>query len=308
MSAEAAVAGVVFWPGTLAWPAAALGLLGAVIAGLVTALLVAAWPHPSSWEDRVKAARRRRDNPLANQGPRGSWRTRAGAVWPRHLRSLVQAELERAGSRAPAEEYLGGQIVVEAVTALFLIVAASQGWLSVLGALALAAAPPAVSVLRLARAAAGYRTEIVSELPILVDLMALEQTGGGIGSRRAMELVVARTKGPATSLLRDCLSRSATPGSPALDDELELAAQRHRVPALTALAAVVRMQRQEGIAAGSPLANLARGLRDRQRDQLTERGRRALVSMLLPVAACILLPFILIVLYPAISQFGQVFS
>ena len=101
---------------------------------------------------------------------------------------------------------------------------------------------------------------------------------------------------------------SATAGTPQLDRQLEMAGVQLDIPALSALAAVVRIQREEGVSTSSPLGQLARGLRDRQRDELLARGRKALITMLFPVALCILLPFILIILYPALSRLTTAFS
>jgi Flp pilus assembly protein TadB len=142
----------------------------------------------------------------------------------------------------------------------------------------------------------------------LVDLMALEQRGGGVGARAAIELVVNRLNGEAALLLRGCLTLSAMAGTPQLDRQLEGAADQLGIPALSALAAVVRVQREEGVAASSPLGQLASGLRDRQKDEMLTRGRRALVTMLLPVAFCILLPFLIIILYPALARLTTAFS
>ncbi|MFZ0168393.1 MAG: hypothetical protein WA695_06950 [Candidatus Dormiibacterota bacterium] len=152
------------------------------------------------------------------------------------------------------------------------------------------------------------RRAILDQLPILVDLMALEQGGGGVGPRAAIELVVSRLDGEAAILLRNCLASSATAGTPQLDRQLEGAGTQLDISALSALAAAVRIQREEGVSTSSPLGQLARGLRDRQRDELLTRGRRALVTMLLPVALCILLPFVIIILYPALERLSAAFG
>jgi tight adherence protein C len=152
------------------------------------------------------------------------------------------------------------------------------------------------------------RRAILDQLPILVDLMALEQGGGGVGPRTAIEFVVSRLEGDAAMLLRNCLTSSATAGTPQLDRQLEMAGSQLDIAALSALAAAVRIQREEGVSTSSPLGQLARGLRDQQRDQLLSRGRRALVTMLLPVALCILLPFVIIILYPALERLSAAFG
>ncbi|MGC8473276.1 MAG: hypothetical protein ACP5PW_02565 [Candidatus Dormibacteria bacterium] len=282
-------------------------LAGAAAVAALAGLAGWAWPRRRTWGERVAASRRRRLQARGAAAPTRGWLAMAGGRLPRDVRARVRAELDRAGYELGAEELLGRLIATEAVAlvlATLLVLAASLP----VQLLLVVAAPPLIVAGGLQRSARRRRAAILGELPLLVDLMALEQAGGGVGARRAMELVVARSAGPAATIIRDCLTRSATPGSPPLDGELERAAAQYRVAALAALAAVVRIQRAEGIATGAPLGNLARGLRDRQRDRVTEEGRRALVAMLLPVAACILLPFILIVLFPAITQFGKAFS
>jgi tight adherence protein C len=171
-----------------------------------------------------------------------------------------------------------------------------------------AVAVPLVGAAEVGQRAGRRRRAILDQLPILVDLMALEQRGGGVGPRTAIELVVNRLEGDAAMLLRSCLTASATAGTPQLDRQLEMSGTQLDIAALSALAAAVRIQREEGIATSSPLGQLARGLRDRQRDDLLSRGRRALVTMLLPVALCILLPFVLIILYPAIERLSTAFG
>ncbi|HVB53330.1 MAG TPA: hypothetical protein VNF24_03935 [Candidatus Acidoferrales bacterium] len=173
--------------------------------------------------------------------------------------------------------------------------------------LAVLAVPLAVAA-RVVQLAGRRRRAIADQLPILVDLMALEQGGGGVGARTAIELVVNRLSGEAALVLRACLAASAMAGTPQLDRQLEGTAEQLGIPALSALAAVVRVQREEGVSASSPLGQLASGLRDRQRDEMLSRGRRALVTMLLPVALCILLPFVIIILYPALARLATAFS
>jgi Flp pilus assembly protein TadB len=285
------------------WPL----LPGAAGVAALAGLAAWAWPRKRTWGERVVSSRRRRLHSDGGAAPATGWLALAGGHLPRDVRDKVRQDLDRAGYQLGAEELLGRLLAAEGASLALgtLLVLAISLPVQLLMVVAL---PPLLVAGAVQRSVRRRRTSILGELPLLVDLMALEQAGGGVGARRAMELVVARSGGPAAAILRDCLTRSATPGSPPLDGELERAAVNIRVAALAALAAVVRIQRAEGIATGAPLGNLARGLRDRQRDRVTEQGRRALVAMLLPVAACILLPFILIVLFPAISQFGKAFS
>lgn len=119
---------------------------------------------------------------------------------------------------------------------------------------------------------------------------------------------MSRVGGEAAAVLRRCLASSAATGTEPLDRRLEAASSDLQIPSLAALGAVVRLQRQEGISSAAPLGRLARSLRDRQRDDLTARGRRALITMLLPIATCILLPFVLIILYPALERLSGALS
>jgi Flp pilus assembly protein TadB len=232
----------------------------------------------------------------------------AGRLLPAATRSALLSLLQRAGSDANPEQAVAEQLLMMLSVAVVLALPAALGLLPAWLAAALVLLLPPLTGLRLLRSARNRRWVTLAQLPILVDLMALEQSGGGVGARRAMELVVARVRGDGAAILRDCLSRSAASGTPPLDHQLDDRAERLRIPALAACGPVIRLQREEGIATASPFGSLARSLRDRQRDDLTTRGRRALVSMLLPVALCILLPFILIILYPALERLAGAFQ
>jgi Flp pilus assembly protein TadB len=227
---------------------------------------------------------------------------------PTSLQAGLTSSLDRAGVSAPPE-------LVTAITLLATLgvggcafALAVEGFVPPVLVLLSFIAVPLVVVARVVRLAAGRRRAIGDQLPILVDLMALEQGGGGVGARTAMELVVNRLSGEAAGLLRNCLTASATAGTPSLDRQLETASGRFDISALSALAAVIRVQREEGVSASSPLGQLARGMRDRQRDEMLARGRKALVTMLLPIGLCILLPFVIIILYPALTRLAAAFS
>lgn len=274
------------------------------------------WPgRPSwgGWVGRRTAHRRARAGRRPQHGLPLLGRTAAagellaGRLLPGPTRSALLGLLQRGGVDSSPEQVVMEQTLLTLGAAVLLAIPATLGVLP-LWMVALVLLLPPAKGLRLLRAARNRRWATLAQLPILVDLMALEQSGGGVGARRAMELVVARVRGDAAAILRECLSRSAASGTPPLDRQLEDGAERMRMPALAALAAVIRLQREEGISTASPLGNLARSLRDRQRDDMTSRGRRALVSMLLPVALCILLPFIVIMLYPALERLAGAFQ
>ncbi|MGC1184336.1 MAG: hypothetical protein WBA31_04180 [Candidatus Dormiibacterota bacterium] len=227
---------------------------------------------------------------------------------PQPLRATLSGSLSRAGISAPAEVVVAVTLLLTTALGSVMLALTLQGFAPpALSVLAVVALPLGVAV-RVVDLGTRRRRAIVDQLPILVDLMALEQGGGGVGARSAMELVVNRLNGQAAMLLRGCLAASATAGTPQLDRQLEDAARHLEIPSLSALAAVVRVQREEGVSTTLPLGLLARGLRDRQKDELLARGRKALVTMLLPVSLCILLPFVIIILYPALTRLATAFS
>ncbi len=306
-----------FTLGQLSPAGAPVAIAGAVALGAAAGTAVWLWPARPSWGGWVSRRTSHRRTAAPTHPDRGlhllgravtAGAAVAGRLLPAALRPLLLSLLQRGGLELAPEQAVSEQLLIMLALAVLLTIPTAAGlipiWLAVVPVLLL---PPA-TVLGLLRSARNRRRAAMAQLPILVDLMALEQSGGGVGTRRAMELVVARVRGVAAAILRDCLTRSAASGTLPLDRQLEDKAQRLQMPALAAMAAVIRLQREEGISTASPLGNLARGLRDRQRDELTTRGRRALVSMLLPVALCILLPFIMIILYPALERLAGAFQ
>lgn len=294
-----------------------LVVAGALAIGAGAGASVWLWPGRPTWTGWVARRTAHRRTPAGERPKHGlpllgrtvaTGELLAGRLLPGATRSALLGLLQRGGVDSSPEQVVMEQILITLGAAVLLAIPAIMGVIPVWPVVLVVVLLPPARGLRLLRAARNRRWATLAQLPVLVDLMALEQSGGGVGARRAMELVVARVRGDAAAILRDCLSRSAASGTPPVDRQMEDVAQSMRMPALAALAAVIRLQREEGISTASPLGNLARSLRDRQRDDLTSRGRRALVSMLLPVALCILLPFILIILYPALERLAGAFQ
>lgn len=292
-------------------------VLGAACLAGATWLVAVTWPRRPTLEEWLQ---RRNSRRTTSHRPAqvGRWALVSTSVMrlssavqrhiPQPLRATLSGSLSRAGISAPVEVVVAVTLILTTALASLMLTLTLQGLAPpALSVLAVVALPLAV-VTRVVGLGSCRRRAIGDQLPILVDLMALEQGGGGVGARSAMELVVNRLDGEAAQLLRSCLAASATAGTPQLDRQLEDAARHLDIPPLSALAAVVRVQREEGVATSLPLGLLARGLRDRQRDELLARGRKALVTMLLPVGLCILLPFVIIILYPALTRLATAFS
>jgi Flp pilus assembly protein TadB len=293
------------------------GVAGAALLASLAGLLVAAWPRRPTAEAWIRRRTQRRSTHrrLEKAGIRRRLSVSAWGVGaalnhrlPPSVRTAISGQLSRAGIALPLETIVSVSMLLMVALGCLLTALVLDGVLPLNFAVLAAVAVPLVGAAEVGQRAGRRRRAILDQLPILVDLMALEQRGGGVGPRTAIELVVNRLEGDAAMLLRSCLTASATAGTPQLDRQLEMSGTQLDIAALSALAAAVRIQREEGIATSSPLGQLARGLRDRQRDDLLSRGRRALVTMLLPVALCILLPFVLIILYPAIERLSTAFG
>ncbi|HVA21963.1 MAG TPA: type II secretion system F family protein [Candidatus Micrarchaeia archaeon] len=201
---------------------------------------------------------------------------------------------------AAAGAVAGGAAAVAAV----LVAVAALGWavFPLPVAVAAVAAVPGLAAAELVQRGRRRRRTVLGQLPILADLMVLEQTGGGIGFRRALEEVVTQVGGLASDSLLDCLTQSALTGGAHLDERIDALATELSLSPLASLATVARLQRTEGAAVGPVLRQLAATLRDQQRDALLAAGKRQVVQMLLPTGLCILLPFIALVLYPALAR------
>ncbi|HUY96535.1 MAG TPA: type II secretion system F family protein [Verrucomicrobiae bacterium] len=291
------------------------GLGLALVAALTLATIAAAVagclprrPTLAAW-----VARRRRPGsgdaghrqPAAARSDRAGIRARARSVTARWSVGARLAQLlRRAGLSLSPAAAIGVTLLATFATAGALVGAGVTGWVVVpapLSALAVAAVPVAAAA-DIGRRGRRRRSTLLGQLPILADLMVLEQTGGGVGFRRALEEVVTQVGGLASDCLQACLSQSALAGGPHLDDRIDALAQEFELPALASLATVARLQRTEGAAVGPVLRQLASTLRDQQRDALLAAGKRQVIQMLLPTGLCILLPFIVLVLYPALAR------
>jgi len=82
-------------------------------------------------------------------------------------------------------------------------------------------------------------------------------------------------------------------------------ADRHELPQLAALAAVLASSRDYGAACRAGVRALADGVRRAQREELIAFGRRSLNRVLIPAALGVLLPFMALLLYPAVSDLSR---
>ncbi len=270
----------------------------ALLAGLATglAILAAGWRTPvaaaAAWLGRSPAEAGR---PPAAQRVPGA-RADRGRAW-------LERRCHRAGLEGGARRLLGlAGVLAVGLGAL----GASLGYTFAGGpeTLVLAAAGvasgPLLVALWLRSAVVARREQLLAELVPTIELLTLELSAGG-SVMLALATVSGRTDGALAGELRRAVIGSQVAGSAALEDRLaELSESLDLLP-LATLATIVAASREYGAAALPGFRALARDLRQRQRRRLIELSRRALNRVLVPAAVGVLLPFMAILLFPAVA-------
>lgn len=268
----------------------------AVASGLCLALAVAAAGRPGpvgaaqAWlERRRRPARVLRLVPL----PRV----------PEAPRSWLELRLERAGWSETVDRFA-------ALTALVAATVAAAG--AALGSLAGPFAMAGMAVgggacgaglcLRLLIAAgAARRRRLLAELAPTLELACLE-VGGGNSVTAALTAVTHRTAGELSRELRLVLAGAALASSESADMRLRRLGERLELEPLTSLAAVIATSRDYGSGVLAGLRAIAVDLRRARRRELIAASRTALTRVLVPAATGVLMPFLAILLYPAITS------
>ena len=277
----------------------------AVVAGAATAgsaiglAVVAAAPRPGAaaarWLDR-----RRAPEPAPHRLPPLS------ATVLARLASGIQPDLERAGWKETPQRLVAGVLAAAGAAALVGtgvgVMIAGEGAL-VLGPVA-AALPPLVAWRALLAAGRRRRERLRAELAPLLELLCLE-LGAGSSLTAAVESVVTKLQGDLADDLRPLLVGAQLSGSATLQERLDRYGTMHRLPAVKSLAALCGTSREYGSGAAQGARALAADLRRAQRRELIAESRRALNRVLLPSAAGILLPFMGVLLFPAISTLAH---
>lgn len=158
----------------------------------------------------------------------------------------------------------------------------------------------AVSLLGLNRAIARRRRRLAGELVPLLELFTLELSGGG-SALSALGSVTMQVDSELATDLRGMLISAQVAGSASFEARLLDYSERIRLPALASLATVLTASREFGTGATLGVRALATDLRRSQRRELIEQSRRALNHVLLPAAVCVLLPFLSVLMFPAVT-------
>jgi tight adherence protein C len=269
---------------------------GAVAAGLCLALALLAIARPGQLSEAARWLERQRRRPQPASTARAPRLPAGAAAW-------LGVRLERAGWAETPERFAG---LAAAVIAAFAAAGAAAGSLgdarSVL-ALALAGAGlgGALALRVLAASAAARRRRLLAELAPTLELACLE-LGAGSSAAAALTAVTRRTDGELARELRLALAGAALGSGEPLDVRLRRLGERLELPALTSVAAVIATSRDYGSGVMSSLRAVALDLRRAQRRELIATSRSALTRVLVPAAVGVLMPFMAILLFPAVTS------
>jgi Flp pilus assembly protein TadB len=236
---------------------------------------------------------------------RGRGLTRAAMVSALHVRDVrakLASDLERAGWRESPERVT---VFAVALSACLAVLGASMVSVVPAGsAVAMCAAGIVAGfglpLLALRSAIAGRRRRIEGELAPLLELFTLELGGGG-SALSALGSVTVQVQGELASDLRRLLIASQVTGSASFESRLVDYSERLEIPAIGSLATIVASSREYGTGVVQGVRTLAADLRRAQRRELIAHSRRALNNVLLPAAVGVLLPFLAVLMFPAVS-------
>ena len=159
---------------------------------------------------------------------------------------------------------------------------------------------PAWLAYSLHAAITGRCARLARELAPLLELFILELGGGG-SALSALGSVTLQIDGELAYELRRLLIASNVLGSPPFESRLNDLATELQIPAIASLATIIAASREYGTSVAPGVRALATDLRQSQRRELIAHSRRALNHVLFPAAIGVLLPFLSILLFPAVT-------
>jgi pilus assembly protein TadC len=144
------------------------------------------------------------------------------------------------------------------------------------------------------------RRRLEAELVPLLELFSLELGGGG-SPVSALGSVTMQVQGELAADLRRLLIASQVAGSTSFESRLVGYKDLARIPAIGSLATILAASREYGTGVVQGVRALATDLRRAQRRELIAHSRRALNHVLLPAAVGVLLPFLAVLMFPAVT-------
>ena len=274
--------------------------LGAICSGACFVVAVLAIGDRAEGIDATAWLERRRhpQRPPSTENP-GPW-SKALAVTGMHAR-LVDL-VERAGWRESPERLSAFAVGLSAC--LSVLGAASAPMLGLADALVLAGIGLACGLglcsLAVRTAIVSRRRRLAGELIPLLELFTLELSGGG-SALSALSTVSTKLQGELATDLRRLLLASQVVGSLPFEARLMRYSEQLDIPAIASLATILAASREYGTGALQGARALATDLRHAQRRELIAHSRRALNHVLLPAGVGVLMPFLAVVMFPAVT-------
>jgi tight adherence protein C len=149
---------------------------------------------------------------------------------------------------------------------------------------------------QLERRVAARRSEVLLELPALLDLLAIA-VSAGLGLEQALERAASASRGVAAQELQQAVRMQRLGRT--LAQALEALVQRNALSELAAVIGQLQAAHEQGLPLAPALAAQASLLRERKRLRILQIGGEASVRMLLPVALFIFPVLFVVLLVPA---------
>jgi Flp pilus assembly protein TadB len=274
--------------------------VGALVAGASCgAAIYAVAVRPEGIDAAGWLARRRPVQPTSSAERLGPW---SKALEMMGTRERLVSVVDRAGWKESPERLaafalaLSGCMAVVGVASASVVPVSSAavlGALGFVGGLGFCAAA-------LRSAVAGRRRRLAAELVPLLELFALELSGGG-SALSALGSVTTKVQGELASEVRRLLIASQVVGSLPFESRLMQYSEHLDISALASLATILGASREYGTGVVHGVRALSTDLRHAQRRELIAHSRRALNHVLIPAAVGVLLPFLAVVMFPAVS-------
>ncbi len=227
---------------------------------------------------------------------------RAAALDTGRARRWLANDIERAGWRESPERVVAFAIalsvclgVLGALTMPALLAggAAAMCGLGILAGLGL-------PLFALRSAVEQRRRRLEGELVPLLELFTLELSGGG-SAVSALGSVTMQVQGELAADLRRLLIASQVAGSATFESRLIEYSERLDIPSISSFATILAASREYGTGVVQGVRALATDLRRAQRRELIAHSRRALNHVMLPAAVGVLLPFLAVLMFPAVT-------
>ncbi len=148
------------------------------------------------------------------------------------------------------------------------------------------------------------RTRLEAELVPLLELLALELSGGD-SALSALGSITMQVQGELAADLRRLLIAAHVAGSVSFESKLIEYSELVEIAAIGSLATIISASREYGTGVVLGVRALATDLRRAQRRELIAHSRRALNHVLLPAAIGVLLPFLAVLMFPAVSALKE---